>query len=144
MDSIWTKTARLPRFAPLKGDLQTDVLIIGGGMAGILCAYLLRQADVDCALIEAGRIGGGATSGTTAKITAQHGLIYHKLVQAFGTETAKLYWQANQDAVERYRFMAQETGCDFEEKTNWVYSLDNKAVLEAEISAMERAGIPVQ
>lgn len=144
MDSIWTRTARLPRFAPLKGGLQTDVLVIGGGMAGVLCAYLLRQAGVDCALVEAGRIGGGATSGTTAKITAQHGLIYHKLVRTFGVETARLYWQANQDAIERYRAMAQEIDCDFEVKANWVYSLDGRAALEAEASAMELAGIPAQ
>lgn len=39
MDSIWTQTAELPRFAPLDRDLRTDVLIIDGGMAGVLCAY---------------------------------------------------------------------------------------------------------
>ena len=36
MESIWTKTASLPRFPPLEGDLKTDVLIIGGGITGIL------------------------------------------------------------------------------------------------------------
>ena len=38
MDSLWTQTARLPRLAPLRGDLKTGVLVIGGGMAGLLCA----------------------------------------------------------------------------------------------------------
>ena len=41
MGSIWTSTARLPRFAPLRRDLKTDVLVVGGGIAGLLCAYLL-------------------------------------------------------------------------------------------------------
>lgn len=44
MDSIWTKTAQLPQFDPLRSDLRTDVLIIGGGLAGVLCAYKLTQA----------------------------------------------------------------------------------------------------
>ena len=46
MDSIWKQTAELPRFAPLEGDLKTDVLVIGGGMAGLLCAYWLDRAGV--------------------------------------------------------------------------------------------------
>ena len=87
-DSIWTKTAELPRFPVLSGAIKTDVLIIGGGMAGLLCAYELKQAGVDCLMIEAGRIGGGITSGTTAKITSQHGLCYTKLVETFGPELA--------------------------------------------------------
>ena len=36
MDSIWTKTAQLPQFEPLRSDLNTDVLIIGGGLGNIL------------------------------------------------------------------------------------------------------------
>ena len=45
--SVWSQTAELPSFAPLAGDRKTDVLVIGGGIAGILCTYRLRQAGVD-------------------------------------------------------------------------------------------------
>lgn len=61
MDSIWLQTAQLPAFNPLRSDLKTDVLVIGGGMAGLLCAYKLTRAGVDCALVEADRIGCGIT-----------------------------------------------------------------------------------
>ena len=61
MDSIWKRTAETPRFAPLDGDLKTDVLIVGGGLAGLLCAYWLNRAGVDCALVEADRLCGGVT-----------------------------------------------------------------------------------
>ena len=84
MDSIWTKTAQLPQFEPLRSDLNTDVLIIGGGLAGVLCAYKLAQAGVDYALVEADRICSGITKNTTAKITSQHGLIYDKLIREIG------------------------------------------------------------
>ena len=113
MDSLWTKTARLPRFAPLKKDIHTDVLIIGGGMAGLLCAYFLQQAGVDYALVEAARICGGVTKNTTAKITAQHGLIYDRLIREWGEDQAKQYLAANLRAVERFRSMAELTPtCD--------------------------------
>ena len=89
MDSIWKQTAELPRFAPLEGDLKTDVLVIGGGMAGLLCAYWLDRAGVDYALVEAGRLCGGVTGNTTAKLTFQHGLIYARLLREFGLGRAR-------------------------------------------------------
>lgn len=76
MDSIWTQTAQLPKFDSLWSDLKTDVLIIGGGLAGLLCAHKLALSGVDYALVEADRICGGISKNTTAKITFQHGLIY--------------------------------------------------------------------
>ena len=51
MDSIWTKTAQPPQFDTLRSDLKTDVLIIGGGLAGVLCAYKLAQAGVNDILL---------------------------------------------------------------------------------------------
>lgn len=95
MDSIWTRTADMPRFAPLDGDLKTDALVVGGGMAGLLCAYWLKRAGADCALVEADRLCGGVTGNTTAKLTFQHGLIYSRLLREFGPEKARLYLEAN-------------------------------------------------
>ena len=59
---------RIPEFAPLEESIRTDVLIIGGGLAGILCARMLAEAGVDCVLVEADRLCGGITGNTTAKI----------------------------------------------------------------------------
>ena len=86
MDSLWADTA-LPAFSPLERDAETDVLIIGGGLAGILCAYTLTQAGADCLLIEADTICGGISRNTTAKLTSQHGLLYGKLERLFGPDT---------------------------------------------------------
>ena len=103
MGSVWTRTASLPQFPPLEGDLKTDVLIIGGGITGILCTWMLRRRGVDCALIEADRLCGGTTGYTTAKITSQHGLIYHRLVREFDADAARLYWQAQETALGKYQ-----------------------------------------
>ncbi len=142
--SIWSATQVMPAFPPLDGDRDTDVLIIGGGLAGLLCALLLRREGVDCMLLEADRICAGVTQNTTAKVTSQHGLIYHTLLQRFGPEQAKLYYQANQDALDRYRALVRDIACDWEEKDNCVYSLDDPQVLDQEMAALDRLGIPAQ
>lgn len=140
MDSIWTKTAQLPQFEPLRSDLNTDVLIIGGGLAGVLCAYKLARAGVDYTLVEANRVCGGITKNTTAKITSQHGLIYDKLIREFGEERARLYLEANQRALEEYRALCNNINCDFEEKDAFVYSLDNRKKIDRELNALNRLG----
>ena len=140
MDSIWTKTAQLPQFDKLRSDLKTDVLIIGGGLAGVLCAYKLSQAGVDCALVEADRIGCGITKNTTAKLTSQHGLIYDKLIREFGVERARLYLEANQRALEEYRALCRNINCDFEEKDAFVYSMDKRWKLDRELNALDKLG----
>lgn len=92
--SVWQET-NLPNFPKLEGDINTDVLIIGGGMAGLLTAYMLHQAGVKYVLVEGRRICSGTTQNTTAKITAQHGLNYHKLLKGAGLEKARDYLNAN-------------------------------------------------
>ncbi|MBQ8389796.1 MAG: FAD-dependent oxidoreductase [Oscillibacter sp.] len=141
MDSIWMDTA-LPAFPPLEGDRRTDVLIIGGGMAGVLCAYFLTQAGVDCLLIESDRVGQGVTGRTTAKITAQHGLFAQDLLRRFGKEKARLYLEANLTAVEQYRRLAERIPCGFEDKDSFVYSLDHPEKLEKELRALAALGHP--
>lgn len=133
----------LPSFEKLDGDRKTDVLIIGGGMAGVLCAYALSKKGVDYLLVEADRIGQGVTGCTTAKITAQHGLIYDALISKYGTEKARMYLEANLLAVQRYREWCAQIDCDFAQKDNFVYASEMKK-LEIELLALEKLGYPAQ
>ena len=140
MASLWEETWKHPAFPPLDGDTDTDVLIIGGGMAGILCAYRLHQAGVPYLLAEAETIGSGTTKNTTAKLTSQHGLIYERLIRLFGTERAKQYLTANQEALEAYRELCRGIRCGFEEKDAYVYSRNDRKKLERELAALEKLG----
>ena len=142
MDSLWTSTVSLPSFPPLKQDTKTDVLIVGGGLAGILTAYELKQAGIDALLIEAGTVCGGVSGNTTAKITSQHGLIYHKLLKEFGPDTTRLYWEANEAALDRYRALSQTIPCDFEAKDSYIYSTSRPEKLEQELAALEQLHLP--
>lgn len=138
--SIWSESTELPCFEALKQDMKTDVLIIGGGIAGLLCAFLLEKAGVPYILAEAERICSGVSKDTTAKITVQHGLLYHKLIREFGLEKAQMYLSANQSALEMYRTLCQTIDCDFQTKDSAVYSLDKSGKIEKELRALQRLG----
>ena len=86
MESVWEKDVPKVCFDKMDGKKSTDVLIIGGGIAGILCAHKLKSVGVACMLVEAAEICSGITKNTTAKITLGHGLIYDKLIKRFGEE----------------------------------------------------------
>lgn len=139
MKSIWQMDTEMPRFPKLSGDIQADVLVIGGGMAGLLTAYLLHQKGIDTVVVEKDRICSGTTAGTTAKITAQHGLIYRKLLKSYGEEYTKMYYRANSEAVKNLKALCREADCPLEIKDNFVYSSD-KSHLEAELTALQRLG----
>ncbi|MCI5845136.1 MAG: FAD-dependent oxidoreductase [Oscillospiraceae bacterium] len=143
MESIWQKDSKLPSFPQQKGKQKTEVLIIGGGMTGILTAYFLTQNHVDCMLVEKGKICNGTTAGTTAKITVQHGLLYHRLLKNYGAEFARKYLQANQHAFTCYETLCKNIDCDFVYQDNYVYAIDNREKLEQELAALEKIGYPV-
>ena len=139
-NTIWESGVNMPEFPPLNYDLKTDVLIVGGGMAGVLCAHMLEGMGEDYLLVEAGEPGGGVTRNTTAKITVQHGLIYEKIIQTRGEEAARLYLQANQWAAARYRSLCREIDCDYEEQDSLVYLRRGEGMLEREVQALQRLG----
>ena len=142
MPSIWERTAQLPEFEPLRKDIRADALVVGGGLAGLLCAHELTQAGLRCVVAEAGQICGGTTKNTTAKLTAQHGLAYQKLLKRLGAERARAYLEANLIALDKLRTLCQDIPCDFEETSNFVYSLNSRRELELELSALEKIGHP--
>lgn len=140
MESVWWDISAVPSFCALDKDIKTDVLIIGGGIAGILTAYYLLNKGVDYTLVEKGRVLDGVTKNTTAKITFQHGLIYNKLLNNEGVEIARKYLLANKSALEKYTEMCRGIDCDFEMKDNYVYSVSDREKLENEMKALQQIG----
>ena len=99
MESIWSRTVEIPERECLKEDIRVDAVVIGAGMSGLLTAFLLEESGLKTVVLEAGRIAGGQTKNTTAKITSQHGMIYKKLTENFGEKRAALYGQAHEAAI---------------------------------------------
>ncbi|MBQ7901298.1 MAG: FAD-dependent oxidoreductase [Clostridia bacterium] len=139
--SVWETGMEMPKFESLTKNEKTDVLIIGGGLCGILCAYYLQNAGVDYILVEGQHILSGITKNTTAKITSQHGLIYSKIIKSYGKELAQMYLTANQNAVEQYAKLCSSKDCDFERKAAYTYSVTDSSKIEREIKAVNSLGL---
>ena len=141
LNSVWAEESKLPVFKKLDRDIKTEVLIVGGGLTGILCAQRLAQAGVDYALIEADRICHGVSRNTTGKITSQHGLVYDKLIRRFDAGTARRYWEANEAALAQYRQLARVFPCNFETKDNYIYARSSVEKLKKEMAALDQIGV---
>ena len=143
MESVWGESCEFGKRQVLNKDIETDILIIGAGIAGILTAYMLKQNGRDVVLIDADKVAGGNTKNTTAKITSQHDLIYDKLISEFGEEKARQYAKANELAIKKYKEIIKERkiDCDFEEKSAYVYSLNEIENIKKEIEAAKKVGI---
>ena len=146
MKSIWDESCEFDKREELKGDIKTDILIIGAGITGILIGYFLKQNGREVVLIDKSEIARGNTRNTTAKITSQHDLIYNKLIQEFGEEKAKQYARANELAIRKYREIIKERKieCDFEELPAYIYSLNDTDLLKKEVDAARHLGIDAE
>lgn len=144
MKSVWKENSNPPKFKELNHDISTDVLIIGGGMAGVLTAYFMNQKGIKCILVEKDRICSETTGNTTAKITFQHGLIYHKILKSYGIEKAQMYLNAGIAAFNKFAELCNKCNCNYEIKDNYVYSTTNRRKIEKEISALEKIGFKAE
>lgn len=126
----WIASTDNTDYPQLDEDITVDVAIIGGGMVGISSAYILNQAGLQVAVIEADRILNGTTGHTTAKITSQHGIIYSKLKKQMGRELASQYAEANQDAIRLIAKTVDEKDiqCDFKRCPAYIYTQSDKYV----------------
>lgn len=140
MPYLWTDGLEPPKLKKLTSDVQTQVLVIGGGIAGLLCARELNSRGIDCVVLEAGAVGQGVTRGTTAVISAQHDTLYGTLISQFGKERAKGYLDANLDAVSEFRKLSKDILFDFEERDSTMYTLSNPELLRTEVKALKSLG----
>ena len=140
--SIWRLDTHFPEFPTLEGEMQTDVLVIGGGLTGILIAAELAKLGIDYMLIEANTILGGTSGNTTAKITSQHGLIYRKLLKKLGPEGARCYWEAQETALGALEDLCSQYACDYEKQDNYIYAREDIRPLELEYRALQKLNIP--
>ncbi len=144
MEFLWSKEVKKPHFPSLEGECKTDVLIIGGGMAGVLCAYHLQQAGADYLLVEGKEIGMGITKGTTAVISAQHSTLYQDVVKYLGKDRATKYLHANLQAVERFRELSKKIPCELEDRPSILYSLSDAKKMQHEAQVLRDLGFDAQ
>ncbi len=144
--SVWLARADQSSHPPLDGDLDVDVVVVGGGITGLTTALLLQDDGARVAVLEADSTGAGTTGYTTGKVTSQHTLTYHQLIEKHGERKARLYAEANQQAVETVASLAEETSadCQLERTASYVYTqtAEHRSSLESEHEAAVRLGLP--
>ncbi|MEU9350960.1 FAD-dependent oxidoreductase [Streptomyces griseoloalbus] len=144
--SYWLQTAPDGRHPALTEDLDVDVAVIGGGIAGLCTARELARAGKSVAVLETGRIAAGVTGHTTAKVTALHTLVYGKLRRTRGSEGARLYARSQSEAIEHTAGVVAELGidCEWERRSAYTYVRDagRAEELRAEARAAREAGLP--
>jgi glycine/D-amino acid oxidase-like deaminating enzyme/nitrite reductase/ring-hydroxylating ferredoxin subunit len=144
--SYWQKSTERISYAPLVGDLDCEIAVVGAGIVGVTAAHRLAADGADVALLEARQIGAGATGYTTAKVTSLQGLTYAKLESSLGKDAARTYGEANEAGLARISLLVDELGidCDFRRKPNFTYteSERGRSAIEEEVRAAEQAGLP--
>src|ERR671915_2616987 len=129
----------------LRQDLQTEVCVIGAGIAGVSTGYLLAKAGRRVVVLEDGAVGGGETGRTTAHLSNALDDRYHVLERLHGQEGARLAAASHAAAIDRIESIVgtESIACDFQRLDGYLFvppgeSLD---ILDAEFEAARRAGL---
>ncbi len=143
--SYWIASTGNTNYPTLSEDINVDVAIVGGGLVGISCAYLLKKEGLKVAVLEAGHIAKGTTGHTTAKITSQHELIYGKIKNQMGEELARQYADANETAIYEIKKIAEENNihCDYISQSAFVYTQQDEYIqkISDEVKVASSLGI---
>lgn len=130
--SIWETKNKIKNKSKIDKliDLDTDILIIGGGITGITTAYLLKNSNNKITLIDKGSIGMGVTSKTTAKLNYLQGIIYQKLERDFNKKISKLYFESQVEAINLVRNIVkkEKIDCDLEECDSFIFTKEEKGI----------------
>lgn len=134
-----------PDLPALTEDLDCDVVVVGGGIAGLAAAWYAAGEGLDVVLLEAGRVGGGVTGHTTAKVSVLQGLAYRTIARRHGSWVARRYAEAQVAGLDALRAVVAEQGieCELEEQPSYTYARPgrSRSVLESEAEAAVKAGI---
>lgn len=145
-EPYWRESAQLKTFPALSIDTEVDVAIVGGGITGITTAYLLTKQGLKVAVLEADQVLNGTTGHTTAKVTAQHGLIYDEFIQHLGVEKSKQYYEANSNALQFVRQTVKDLQieCDLTDEDAYIYAISDQYLqkVRKEYDAYQKLGIP--
>lgn len=143
--SFWIETAEHNSYPALDQDIQVDIAVVGGGIAGILSAYSLAKADKEVALLEARTLLNGTTGFTTSKLSAQHQLIYDELMNRYDEEHARLFYEGNMEGIAYVQQITEkhQIDCHLNEQNAFVYTQkeEKKETFEKEANAYSRLNI---
>lgn len=135
------------KYPKLKGSIEADVAIIGGGLTGILVAYTLTKMGKSVVLIEKNAIGSGATYLTTAFLTGMIDTDYSDLIRSIGLKNAKLIADSHKEAIDFIKKITEQEKIEdeFVPCSNFIYSTTKKDIkgLKFEAEQLKKVGFEV-
>jgi glycine/D-amino acid oxidase-like deaminating enzyme/nitrite reductase/ring-hydroxylating ferredoxin subunit len=145
-ESWWIASTEPTAYPALAAGVDTDVVVLGAGIAGITTAYALAREGRSVVLLDAGRVAEGVSGYTTAKVSVGHNLVYADLAERFDPETARGYAQSQSRALAWLCETVEQEGidCELERLPSVVYTevAEDREQVEAEVSAARAAGLP--
>src|SRR5688572_8460782 len=137
----------MPSFPQLPGPTQSDVCVIGGGIAGLTTAYLLSREGKSVMLVEAFELAAGESGRTTAQFVPPDDF-YCEIEKSFGAEGARKVatsFHAATDVAETIA-KAEAPDCGFERLDGYLYCLpgQDRKVLERELGSATKAGVKIE
>jgi glycine/D-amino acid oxidase-like deaminating enzyme/nitrite reductase/ring-hydroxylating ferredoxin subunit len=146
--SYWVNSVKPLEYQSLKENRQTDILIVGGGLAGITTAYCLLKAGRKVILVEDGLIASGETGRTTAHITAALDDRYYDIENVFGVEGSRIAAESHTAAIEWIASTVKNENidCDFERVDGFLFlhPSDKLENLRKEFEATQNAGLKTE
>jgi glycine/D-amino acid oxidase-like deaminating enzyme/nitrite reductase/ring-hydroxylating ferredoxin subunit len=144
---LWIATAPGTSYPTLESPPRADVVVVGGGIAGLTAALLLRKRGADVVLLESDRVGLGATSRATVKVTASHSLRCGEIASRHGDDAASVYAEMNRAAIDTIVELARTHSieCSLERRRHLVCAETDagKTRVEQEVELERRIGSPV-
>src|SRR5215813_4556046 len=98
-DSVWTEEQDTTRYAALDGGLRSEVCVVGAGFAGLSTAYLLALEGKSVVVLEAGLVGHGETSRTSAHLSNALDDRYYEIERLFGRDYSARAQQSHCGAI---------------------------------------------
>ncbi len=143
--SLWQKDIDKNKYKILNKNVSTDVLIIGGGITGLTTAYNLIGNNHSVVILEADRFLCGATCKSTGKLTYLQDLKYQDIYNVYDFNTAKLYYEAQKDAIKLVKKIIKENNihCDFSRSDSITYTTKKEEIpkFDKERKMLDKLGV---
>lgn len=130
--SYWQTKTKIKSFPSLNQDVETDILIIGGGLTGLMCAYFLKDSPYKITIVERDTIGSHSSSKLTGKVSYLQPEVLSDIKKNFGDLAALRYFKSNLEAYKDIVNMIKDHSfdCDFKINTHYFYTLNNQPYLK--------------